>query len=185
MSKKIVIVNGSPAHIKTQLSPFLKKLREQASLQAIQVSYFTLHEKDIRSCIGCWDCWWKTPGLCRHTDDMSVVLKAIINSDLIIYASPLIIGMYSALLKKFHDRTVPLVHPYVEIKNGENHHKKRYPKYPKMGVIIDENDASQEEISNVKYIFNRIAINFHSEVQFFYSVQQANEKTVSHEISHF
>lgn len=111
-------------------------------------------------------------------------MKDMINSGLVIFASPLIMGMYSALLKKFHDRAIPLVHPYMEIVNNECHHMKRYPVYPRMGVLVDEKDASTEEIDNTKFIFSRIAINLHSEVKFFYSIQQKNPKGISHEISH-
>jgi hypothetical protein len=53
-----------------------------------------------------------------------------------------------------------------------------------MGVLIDEKDASSEEIDNTKFIFSRIAINLHSEVKFFYSIQQKNPKDISYEISH-
>jgi multimeric flavodoxin WrbA len=108
----------------------------------------------------------------------------MINSDLVIFASPLIMGMYSALLKKFHDRAIPLVHPYIEIIYNEFHHRKRYPVYPRMGVLVDVKDASSEEIDNTKFIFSRIAINMHSEVKFFYSIQQKNPKEIGYEISH-
>ena len=123
-------------------------------------------------------------GLCRFADDTGEILKDMINSGLVIFASPLIMGMYSALLKKFHDRAIPLVHPYMEIVNNECHHMKRYPVYSRMGVLVDEKDASTEEIDNTKFIFSRIAINLHSEVKFFYSIQQKNPKGISHEISH-
>ena len=124
MSKKIAIVNRSPKDYKWLPETFVLKIINEIISESTQISYFNLNEKEIKSCIGCWDCWWKTPGLCRHADDANEILKAIINSDLVIYVSPLLLGMYSAMLKKFHDRTIPLIHPYVEIRNKEVHHKK-------------------------------------------------------------
>ena len=184
MIRKIVIVNGNPDSGKNRLNTFLLDTKKQLTKNGFSIVSHSLSEKEIKSCVGCWDCWWKTPGICRHKDDAPQILNDIINSDLVIYASPMIMGMYSALLKRFHDRTIPLVHPYIEIREGENHHKKRYPNYPQMGVILDNGDSSKEEIENTKYIFDRIAINFHSEVKLFYSIDEKNPKEISHAISH-
>ena len=184
MIQKIVIIDGNPELNETQLNLFLCELEKSLSSSGFSVIFHSLSEKEIKSCVGCWDCWWKTPGICRHKDDAPQILKDIINSDLVIFSSPMIMGMYSSLLKFFHDRIIPLLHPYIEIKEGENHHKKRYPKYPKMGIILENGDSSIEEIENVKYIFKRMALNFHSEVKFFKLINQTNPKEISHEISH-
>jgi len=184
MIRKIVLINGNPEKGKNPLNKFQQELARILKQEGFSVDYHVLSEKEVKLCIGCWDCWWKTPGICRHKDDAQELLKEIINSDLVIYSSSLIMGMYSSLLKKFHDRTIPLVHPYIEIREGECHHKKRYPNYPKMGVIIEEGDSTKEEIENVQHIFDRIAINFHSEVKFFESVNQKSAKEISHAISH-
>ena len=184
MIQKIVIVNGNPESGESNLNSFLIETVNQLKESGISTACYSLSEKNIKSCVGCWDCWWKTPGICRHKDDAPQLLKDIINSDLVIFSSPMIMGMYSALLKIFHDRLIPLVHPYIEIRNGENHHIKRYPKYPKIGVILENGDSSIEEIENVKFIFKRMALNFHSEIKIFKSVNQTNPKQISHEISH-
>lgn len=184
MIRKIVLINGNPEKGKNPLNQFQKELKKLLEAEGFSVDYEALTEKEIKSCVGCWDCWWKTPGVCRHKDDVPELLKKLINADLIIYASPLIMGMYSGLLKAFHDRIIPLVHPYIEIREGECHHQKRYPDYPKMGVLIEERDSTKEEIENVQHIFDRIAINFHSEVIIFASANQKSAKDISHAISH-
>jgi predicted transcriptional regulator len=183
MNRQIVVLNGNPESGENELNQFLTEVVQQLKNEDLKVVYHELSEKNIRQCVGCWDCWWKTPGLCRFADDTAEILKDMINSGLVIFASPLLMGMYSALLKKFHDRAIPLVHPYIEIINNECHHRKRYPEYPVMGVLVDKKDATPEEIDNTKFIFSRIAINLHSEVKFFYSIQQKNPKELSYEIS--
>ncbi len=184
MIQKIVLVNGNPNSEINSLNQFQTELKNDLEKKGMKVDLQHLPEKEIKSCVGCWDCWWKTPGTCRHKDDAPKILKQIINADLVVYSSPMLMGMYSAILKRFHDRTVPLVHPYIEIIKGECHHQKRYPKYPKMGVLIENCDSTYEEIENVKYIFDRIALNFHSEVKFFKSINQTTAIEISYEISH-
>jgi hypothetical protein len=65
------------------------------------------------------------------------------------------------------DRLIVLLHPYIEIVNGECHHRKRYEKYPNLGLILEkEPDTDDEDIKLVKDIFDRLAINFHSKLVF-------------------
>ena len=184
MNRKILIINGNPEPEKNKLNEFVSEVTTELQEKGEEVKLIDLQKKEIRQCIGCFDCWLKTPGVCRFKDDEEDILREMLQSSLVILSSPLIMGMYSALLKRFQDRMVPVIHPYLEMVNGECHHRKRYPTYPKMGFLFDENDASAEEIENVRYILDRIAINAYSKVQLFYSIHQKNPKEISHEISH-
>jgi multimeric flavodoxin WrbA len=46
----------------------------------------------IHHCLGCFNCWVKTPGTCSIHDDEAEVTRRYIASDLVILASPLIMG---------------------------------------------------------------------------------------------
>jgi len=183
MIQKVVIIDGSPNSKKYRLTNFLVELEVCLSAENYNVTSYLLSEKKIKTCVGCWNCWVKTPGVCRHNDDVPKILKDIINADLVIYASPLILGMLSAELKIFQDRTIPLIHPYIEIRNGVSHHKKRYPKYPETAVIIEKNDATNDEIKTTKEIFNRIVSNYHSDLKLFETIETTNQKEICHAIS--
>lgn len=184
MQQKIVIINGNPAADKYQLNGFLAELEENLTSLGSDVISHLLSEKKIKSCVGCWDCWVKTPGICRHKDDNPEILKDIINSDLVIYSSPVIMGMYSALLKMFQDRMIPLIHPYIDIEDGESRHRERYPKYPESAVILEKGDATQSEIENIKSILQKTFRNFSGGVKLFELIEQTNPKEISHAISH-
>jgi hypothetical protein len=107
----------------------------------------------------------------------------MINCDLLIFASPLIAGFPSSIIKKVNDRMVPFVLPYIKIIQNECHHKKRYPEYPKLALILEkENDTKQEDLDIVKDIYKRLAINFHSELAFFKTTEEKKEEIV-HEIN--
>jgi len=65
-----------------------------------------LHEIEIASCLGCFGCWVKTPGICVINDEGRDIAKAVIQSNLIIFLTPVIFGGYSSELKKALDRLI-------------------------------------------------------------------------------
>jgi hypothetical protein len=79
---------------------------------------------------------------------------------------------------------LPIVHPYLDMVNNECHHRKRYPSYPNLGFIYDENDATPAEIENVRFIYSRMSLNIHANFLLFKSVNQTTLQEFSHEISH-
>jgi multimeric flavodoxin WrbA len=182
--KKIVILNGENKASRSPLNEFIDQFEKSLFEDGMEVRSFLIRDKEVKQCVGCFDCWLKTPGVCRFKDDVEEILREVIKSDLLLFASPLIMGMYSAVLKRFQDRMLPIVHPYLALVNNECHHKKRYPKYPELGFIFDENDASPEEIENVHFIHQRIVLNIHSRLRLFESIQNKQAKELSHEISH-
>lgn len=162
----ITILNGD---LSNQSGRFTAKIHSLASQlgEAHKVHLFNLANMNLHYCTGCWSCWWKTPGECAIKDDGEQIFRAVINSDFIVFASPLIAGFTSAMLKKIQDRLIVLLHPYLEIINGESHHRKRYEKYPEFGVIVDrEDDTDLADIAIVRDIYDRLAINFHSKQRF-------------------
>jgi multimeric flavodoxin WrbA len=38
-------------------------------------------DTEIMDCIGCWSCWWRTPGTCALNDGADNLYKDYINSD--------------------------------------------------------------------------------------------------------
>lgn len=139
------------------------------------INKFSLNNMNLFYCNGCWNCWWKTPGRCVIEDEAQEILASVINSDFVIFASPLKAGFTSSALKKITDRLVALVHPYVIIKNGETHHKKRHEKYPSFGLILQkEFDTDAEDISIVNDIYERLALNFHSQKKYTKFISNTN-----------
>ena len=182
---KITILNGEMSHGQTALSQYLQQLEEKLQLVSY-VEMFTLSTMDLYYCIGCWDCWWKTPGKCVFKDDGEKIFKSVITSDLVIFASPLIAGFTTSMLKKITDRLIVLLHPYIEIRNKECHHKKRYEKYPDLGLILQrEGDTDEEDLKIVKDIYMRIALNFHGELKFMKTTDIDNVEETAYEISTF
>lgn len=150
-----------------------------------EITVFPLANMNLHYCTGCWDCWWKSPGQCKLNDDAHSVFRSVINSDFFIFASPLMAGFTSSALKKITDRLIVLIHPYLEIRNGESHHRKRYDYYPDFGVLIlKEKDTDAEDLQIVKDIYDRLAVNFHNKQKYFYDIEQTKPETIVYETCH-
>ena len=100
-------------------------------------------------------------------DESHSVCREYINSDFVIFVSPVIRGFTSALLKKTQDKLIPLLHPYIELVQGECHHKKRYDRYPGIGIILEKDpDTDDEDIAITTDMFHRFALNLKTELAF-------------------
>ena len=163
---KITVLYGNPLKNGLDFTSYIEKLVAELRLKC-EVDYYFLDEMDLDFCRGCWTCWWKTPGECVLKDDAEQIFRSVINSDFIIFASPLIGGFISSSLKKITDRLVVLLHPYIKIIEGETHHRKIYNSYPHFGIILKkEKDTDDEDIEIVTAIYDRLALNFHSKQQY-------------------
>ena len=163
---KITVINGTPENHSGSLDEYLDRII--CSLQKDhEVRQYSLREMKIRPCTGCFHCWIKTPGTCSFKDESQVLCREYISSDLVLYASPLIMGYPSALMKNAMDRMIPLIHPYLQEIDGEVHHEKRYCNYPELGLLLEkEEDTDREDTAIVSDLFERAAINVMSRIRF-------------------
>jgi multimeric flavodoxin WrbA len=164
---KITILNGNPDGKNKDFDQFLAKLSIFLEKEHHSVKNMELRSMDIKYCTGCWGCWVKTPGKCLFPDDSHAVCDETINSDLVLFASPMVMGFASAVLKKTMDKLIPLVHPYIEIVQKECHHRKRYDKYPLFGLVLDKSEhTDDEDIAVTMDIFRRCTLNLRSSLAF-------------------
>lgn len=88
-----------------------------------EVEVINLREHNVKYCLGCYSCWTKTPGVCIHKDDMSnILLPKFLESDIVVYATPLFHRSFTAPLKAFIERTLPASLPYLESDDERTHH---------------------------------------------------------------
>ena len=101
--KKILLVMGSPRKGgNTDL--LLRKLAEGAALKGAKVEMVSLAGLNIRECDGCHACW-KGKHCCKK-DDMLGLYEKIIESDAIVFGTPVYWFGPTALMKAFIDRFV-------------------------------------------------------------------------------
>lgn len=177
---KITVLNGNPDASNTGFDLYLRSLAQSLESSGHEVIGFQLRDLDIRYCLGCFGCWVKQPGECLVVDDSVRIRREVITSRLLIYASPVIMGFTSALMKKVQDKLIPLLLPYIGMYQGEQHHLPRYDAYPLMGLLLQpEADTDEEDLSIIRDIYDRIAINFHSKVVYSGLVTDSVEEAVN------
>jgi len=162
---KITILNGSPQP--AAFDAYLAQLTSTLQCTGHTVTQIDLRDIPLRHCVGCFGCWVKTPGQCVARDASVEMDRAIINADFALWAAPLKMGFPSELLKMANDKHLPLIHPYMEVVQGEAHHLRRYPRSPRLGLLLEKEastDASDLQI--VTDIYCRTALNFKSRLEF-------------------
>ncbi len=165
---KILILNGDARPGNTPLTEYLAKFEAGLRAGKADVRRTDLAALDIRFCTGCWSCWWATPGRCAFRDGMEPIYPAFLESDLVVWAAPLVLGTVPALVKKTQDRLIPLIHPYIELVEGECHHRKRYERYPELGLVLEPGvEDGRSDLDGARRLLERFALNFRSRLAFF------------------
>jgi len=78
----------------------------------------------------------KTPGICRHQDDMPDLMLRLREADLLVCATPLYVFSIPGLMNDFMDRQFPMAQPFIDIKDGICTHPLRYPSTKSKAVVL-------------------------------------------------
>ncbi len=176
---KITILNGNPDTKNQDFDNYLKDLSKLLEKNNHNSNTLILREMNIKYCTGCFDCWIKKPGDCSFSDDSNTVRQEYIKSDLVLFASPIIMGFTSALLKKANDKLVPLLLYHIEFVQDELHHIGRYKSYPRISLLLErEKDTDDEDINIISDIYSRDAINMKTSLGFVKFTKDAIQEIV-------
>jgi multimeric flavodoxin WrbA len=95
---RILAINGSPRGARGNTARIIEPFLEGAREAGAEAEVITLRDKDINHCLGCFNCWIKTPGVCVHKDDMPNLLEKIVAADVLVFGTPLYIFTFSGLM---------------------------------------------------------------------------------------
>lgn len=132
---KIFAVNGSPNAEKGMTHVLLQTFLEGAQEAGAETETVFLQKKKISYCLGCFDCWVKTPGECVHDDDMDELLEKVLEADYFVLGTPLYVDGMTAQTKTFLDRILPLADPHIELVDGHCRHPQRHGKAPPVVLV--------------------------------------------------
>ena len=107
MSKKIVILNGSPRK-NGNTSALVKAFTEGAESAGNTVTTFLLDSMEIHGCKGCFGGRSSRECPCVQQDDMGKIYPAVKDSDVVVLASPLYYWNMSGQLRTAVDRLFAL-----------------------------------------------------------------------------
>ena len=177
---RIVIVNGEP-DATSAFDGYVRGFATRLAEHGNDVCELALRDMDLKGCSGCFGCWVRTPGECVKHDDGAQLCRSVINSDLVVFAAPMVMGYPSALVKRSAERLIPLLHPFIEIEGGEMHHRKRYERYPDVGLIVTTgSDTDAEDLEITRHLWERLARDFKSTLTLF-AVADRSSKEVADE----
>jgi len=101
---KFCILYGSP-HLNGNTAELLKPFIDELESHNCNINYIALSEKNIQPCKGCYKCQ-HVQGLygCVQNDDVGQIMDAIIESDYVVFATPIYTWYCTAPMKALLDR---------------------------------------------------------------------------------
>lgn len=118
----------------------------------------------IHHCIGCFECWIKTPGVCVIEDDYKDMGGWLAKCEKLIIISKCSYGGFSPFVKNVLDRSIPYIHPYFVIINGEMHHRRRYQNNIDVQVCFYGDNLTEKEKHTAQKLVEANAINLYWEI---------------------
>jgi len=101
---KVLVIVGS-SRGKGNNYKVTKQLEEKIKeLGNVEFNYLFLKEANLEQCRGCFTCVTRGEHLCPIKDDRANIEEQMINSDGVIFASPVYVYNITALMKNFIDR---------------------------------------------------------------------------------
>lgn len=119
---KVLIVNGSPrgkgSNTKILTDLFLKGMKDAD--EKVEAEELTLSQMRIESCKGCFGCWNNPERACVIGDEMTEALERYKKADVVIWSTPVYYHSFTALMKTFIERTLPMASPLI-LHDGEKY----------------------------------------------------------------
>ena len=114
----------------------IRSLIQENDIEVIDTS-----DMKIAHCMGCNQCWLKTPGVCAIKDDYESILKKLVQADNLWIVSDTRFGFLDYKGKRVMDRIVPMLNMTVGFRDGWMRHEVRY--HPLNIGLLYKGDADQ------------------------------------------
>src|SRR5512136_545655 len=115
---KALILNGAVA-LRDMADAAERALTPQLAARGYAVARHDLGAVSIPQCNGDFGCWTVTPGVCVQLGPHRDIARDFIQSDLVVFLTPVTFGGYSAALKRQLDHCIPLISPRFTKVDGE------------------------------------------------------------------
>ncbi|MDD4956778.1 MAG: NAD(P)H-dependent oxidoreductase [Candidatus Omnitrophica bacterium] len=146
--KNVVILNTLDNNANSMHMTIVDKLNKVLSLEKCDVQHYKIQDLHIMSCVGCFGCWVKTPGMCSIVDDSNDIINAIKKTNYLVLLSTIMFGSYSSDMKKIIDRLAPLAEPFFRQIDGITQHVPRINREVRI-IAIGVNDTGQDKYGDV------------------------------------
>ena len=106
-----------------------------------EVEIVDTSDMKIVHCMGCNQCWLKTPGICAYKDDYEIILKKLVQADNLWIVSDTRFGFLDYKGKRLMDRIMPMLNMTIGFRDGWMRHELRY--HPLNIGLLYKGDADQ------------------------------------------
>lgn len=150
---KLLVLDGSEKNDSFS-AVIYKAVVEVFKGKKTSVTNIILNEHEIKGCVGCLSCFFKTPGACRFKDLVRELPYTYIDSDIIVLITRVTFGGFSSILAKAYDRLIIQLESHLfEVSSRVIRRQKRYKlSYPFLLAIGFEEEADEEN----RNIFNAL-----------------------------
>lgn len=131
---KVLVLNGSPKGGHSNTMHLTRAFLSGAGWTDAEI--ISVADAGIKSCLGCFACWNKTPGKCIIHDGMDEILAKIITADVILWSFPLYYFSVPGGLKNLIDRQLPLSLPFMAEGTESGGHPQRLDLSRQKHVVI-------------------------------------------------
>lgn len=113
----------------------VEKIERKYSTKNIELTIKSLDDLKVKSCIGCYECWFNEYGYCPINDDFNEINKAFLEYDYVFLIIRITYGMQSHKMKNLIDRKISEMKPLSKFE-GENWDRKTVNDYNNRLFII-------------------------------------------------
>ena len=106
-----------------------------------EVEIIDTSDMKIAHCMGCNQCWLKTPGICAIKDDYEEIIKKLVETENLWIVSDTHFGFLDYKGKRVMDRIMPMLNMTVGFRDGWMRHEMRY--HPLNIGLLYKGDADQ------------------------------------------
>ena len=136
-------------------------VREIEGIQTPENAFvLDLNQNPVQHCVGCWNCWKKTPGRCAF-HDLDAYYKSFLEADKAIFYLSVSRDFVSSGIKAVFDRMIPMFLPYTSFQTGESMHVPRYIHYPDVEVHYCGTFSSEDARQLYEEYLQRTFYQFH------------------------
>ncbi len=161
---KITVFNGSPWGKEGVTHLVVQHFLLGAHKFNVKFHHVELAQKNIHNCIGCGNCFYKTPGRCVFDDDMTGLIKRFLHSDYVIFATPVYMDNITGVMKNFIDRLMPVFEPHYHKENSHIKRGVRYKNIPRFLIMSTASLPEKESFEVVSLFFRKFADSLNTQV---------------------
>lgn len=140
----MIAIDGSPHGERGNTALLVDAFIEGAREAGADVERVSAASLKAETCCGRMVCWYRTPGVCIHADDVTELVDRMAWADIWVLSTPVHVGGMTEHMVRVMERTVRLLSPCFEIHDSRTRHVAS-PRAPEKSVVLISTCGYYEE----------------------------------------